>query len=71
MNVAVYQTLDDRGNPEEIENHGPYECRGGNSWLGPGFYFWDTHIQLGHWWGDTVYGNSYVVCKAVLNLDEK
>lgn len=71
MNVVVYQTLDDRDNPDEIELHGPYECRGGASWLGYGYYFWDTHIQLGHWWGDTVYEGNYVICKAVVELTEE
>ena len=70
MNVIVYQTLDDRDNPDEVEKHGPYECRGGTSWLGYGYYFWDTHIQLGYWWGDTVYDGEYVICKAVIELNE-
>ena len=70
MNVVVYQTLDDRDNPDEIEEHGPYECRGGSSWLGNGYYFWDTHVQLGHKWGKTAYNGSYVVCEAVIDLNE-
>lgn len=80
MNVTVltdiYQTLEDRGNYEEIESHGPYYCslRDGNGkikkgtkepWLGEGYYFWDTRIGDAIWWGEIIYGTKfkgYVVC---------
>ena len=72
----IYQTLEDRGNYEEVESHGPYYCsltdRRGNlkkgakePWLGEGYYFWDTRIGDARWWGDTIYGRYYkgfVVC---------
>jgi len=36
----IYQTLEDRGNPDEIERNGPFSCNWNNSWLGTGCYFW-------------------------------
>ena len=55
LEVKIYQTLEDRGNDEEIESHGPYKCLShtGNGllkkgvkepWLGEGYYFWDTRM---------------------------
>ncbi|RPH29985.1 MAG: hypothetical protein EHM93_16450 [Bacteroidales bacterium] len=65
-NKAVYQTLEDRNNPDEIEEHGPYPCRRENAWLGNGFYFWDTFINNAHWWGKegACYNKGYIICKA-------
>ena len=62
----IYQTLEDRQNYEDVEEHGPYFCyaryANGNPksgvkepWLGEGYYFWDTRIADARWWGDTVY----------------
>jgi len=71
MDITLYQTLEDRGNPEDVEDYGPFICRRKTAWLGDGYYFWDTHIQLAHWWGKTAYGvNNYIICKAKGVLDE-
>lgn len=51
--VTIYQTLEDRGNYKEVEDHGPYFCAAHDEngqlkkgtkepWLGEGYYFWDT-----------------------------
>ena len=51
--TEIYQTLEDRQNYEEVEQHGPYFCsvtypngilkKGSKQpWLGSGYYFWDT-----------------------------
>lgn len=75
----IYQTLEDKGNYEEIKRHGPYFCstremdgspkKGSKEpWLGGGYYFWDTRINDAHWWGRTVYWQyfkGYVVCHTV------
>ena len=72
----IYQTLEDRGNYDEIECHGPYYCslydsngrlKNGTQepWLGEGYYFWDTRIEDAIWWGRTIYNahyKGYVVC---------
>ena len=71
MELTLYQTLEDRDNPDYIENNGPFSCKTKSAWLGEGYYFWDTHIELGHWWGDTNHKtNGYVICRAYGNLDE-
>ena len=70
----IYQTLEDRQNYGEVEEHGPFFCyvRDDNGipksgvkepWLGEGYYFWDTRITDAQWWGDTVYSQKgYIIC---------
>lgn len=80
--VSIYQTLEDRGNYEEIEEHGPYLCSlkdsNGNyktgariPWLGEGYYFWDNSVDDAHWWGETAYSNfgkAYLICRTYFDL---
>ncbi len=61
---SLFQTVEDRNNPWDIASKGPFLCSRSNAWLGEGFYFWDSFIELAHWWGNTVYGGKYVVCKS-------
>ena len=61
---SVFQTLEDRNNPKEIETLGPFECSRKNAWLGRGYYFWDSFIENAHWWGDKGYKGKYVICEA-------
>lgn len=70
MRLILYQTLEDRDNPDYIENHGPFFCNNNTAWLGYGYYFWDAHEELGHWWGKLNYKQKYVVCKARGTFDE-
>lgn len=71
MEITLYQTLEDRENPEKIEAEGPFLCRHKGAWLSEGYYFWDTHIELSHWWGETNYKQKgYVICRAYAILDE-
>jgi hypothetical protein len=69
---TVYQTLEDRDNPDEVEQNGPFVCRRKGAWLGEGHYFWESFIQNAHWWGeecnDYLYG--YVICSAYYDLDD-
>ncbi len=69
MNVTLYQTLQDRRNPQIVEEKGPFACTTPSAWLGHGYYFWDTHEELGHWWGQTVHGNNYMICHAKCIMD--
>lgn len=59
---TIFQTLADRGNPQEIIENGPYRCTK-SPWLGEGYYFWDTFIELAHWWGEQGYHGKYVITK--------
>lgn len=75
MKLILYQTLNDKENPDHVANHGPFPCNRKNAWLGEGFYFWDAHIQLAHWWGEVnfanrIYKNGYIVCQADAVLDQ-
>lgn len=69
---TIYQTLEDRNTDlDQLELHGPYLCNWNNSWLGDGYYFWDTFIENAHWWGKEVrmYPNGYIICEAKCNYD--
>ena len=71
MEIKVYQTLTDRGNPDQIENDGPFACNKQNAWLGQGYYFWEYFIKNAHWWGEEVLKTDYVICQATYIRDEK
>ncbi len=69
---VVYQTLEDRDTDlDQLELNGPYLCNWENSWLGDGYYFWDTFIDNAHWWGNEVrkYRNGYIICQALCDFD--
>lgn len=68
----VYQTLEDRNNPEKIIKDGPFPCLRANAWLGEGFYFWESFIQNAHWWGKECnsYKNGYIICEAKFTFDD-
>ena len=69
-NSVVYQTLEDRENADAVEEHGPYISKIESAWLGRGYYFWDFHIELGHWWGRLRYKeNNYMICKAFCDVN--
>lgn len=67
--TIVHQTLEDRNNPDEIEDSGPFKMEIGNPFLGNGYYFWDDHIDLAHWWGRNHIKRDYVICEAQLEVD--
>jgi hypothetical protein len=69
----VYQTLEDRQKDlDKIESNGPYICQWENSWLGDGYYFWDTFIENAHWWGKEgrKYANGYIICRAECDFND-
>ncbi len=68
----IYQTLEDRDNPDYIEENAPFKCNWKNAWLGEGYYFWDTFIENAHWWGEIRYqrhNSSYVICEGTCHFD--
>ncbi|MBZ9627156.1 hypothetical protein LB450_03480 [Psychroflexus sp. CAK1W] len=69
-NTKIYQTLKDKENPDEVESDGPFPCNWKNSWLGDGYYFWDSFIENAHWWGESHCGNSYIICEAIIDLND-
>lgn len=71
FHTRVHQTVDDLGDAEKIESHGPFPGKDfGRLYLGSGAYFWDDHIELAHWWGEKHIGEDYVICCADLKVDE-
>lgn len=64
MDRILYQTVEDRENPDYVEQHGPFKCTSKQAWLGHGYYFWDTFISLAHWWGKNYKRNGYIICQS-------
>jgi hypothetical protein len=69
----LYQTLEDRGNIDAVERDGPFSCKWENTWLGNGYYFWDTFIDNAHWWGNSrlKYNGKYIICQAECDFDDE
>ena len=67
----LYQTLENRKNPEIIEKNGPFLCNWENTWLGDGYYFWDSFINNAHWWGKEArkYKDGYIICKSICDYN--
>jgi hypothetical protein len=71
MIVDAYQTLEDRDNIDEIEMDGPFKCTHSKSWLGIGYYLWDTNVEWAITWGEVAHkknGADYVIAKCKINL---
>lgn len=70
MDRILYQTVEDRNNPDYVEQHGPFRCTNKKAWLGYGYYFWDTFIDLAHRWGKLNYrANGYIICQSSCDKD--
>jgi len=69
----AYQTLEDRGNYDDVEKYGPYICHHKNAWLGSGYYFWESFIENAHWWGieGAAYKNGYLICESKFELNDE
>jgi len=73
MIVVAYQTLEDRDNIDQIEAEGPYICRRHGSWLGLGYYLWDTKYEWSYEWGVNSYernGKGFVIAECRLDLSK-
>lgn len=67
---TLYQTVEDRGNPDEIEANGPFRGDKRSRWLGQGYYFWDTNEEIAHFWGRKSYRQKgYVIARSVIDLN--
>lgn len=66
----VYQAIEDRGNPNEVEKDGPIKCCL-NAWLGDGYYFWDGFVDCAHWWGGHHLNNKYMICQASVEENDE
>lgn len=71
MELDLLHTVADLDNVDYVESNAPFICRDRNAWLGIGYYFWDTFIELAHWWGRSHYkGNGYMICKTSCYLSD-
>lgn len=61
--------MQDRGNPDHVLASAPFPCKWENTWLGEGYYFWDTFIENAHWWGKVRYKNNYIISKFICDFD--
>lgn len=67
----LHQTLQDKGNPDYVENNGPFPVKDSkNSYLGNGYYFWDDHEDLAHWWGEVHCEMKYIICESVFTIED-
>lgn len=71
MKKCLYQTVENRENADEVERDAPYLCANKEAWLGSGYYFWDTFIELAHQWGKFGYNDNYFVCKVIGEFQEE
>lgn len=73
----IFQTISTKHDVQTTEKNGPIECKDVDDvdWLGPGYYYWDSHIELAHEWGEKRYviarNQDYYICKSSCVLDNK
>lgn len=65
----LYQTIQNKGTNDSIERMGPIYGRD-NTWLGPGYYFWEGAIELAHWWGRVHCKSDYIICEATAEFNQ-
>ena len=78
MKTTVYQTVESTSDKIKLKREAPFLCKDDpdelKEWLGSGYYFWDTFIELAHWWGRVHYKikkhKHYSICETVLRCDD-
>lgn len=69
---VLYQTLEDRGNYQQVVDEGPYICERSDAWLGTGYYFWELYIKFAHAWGRKAgYKDKYIICQSAYDYDNR
>lgn len=61
----LFQCVEDRG----VNVAAPILCNANGSWLGTGYYFWDSAIEDAHWWGRVHYHDYYVIYQSEYDYD--
>lgn len=67
MICDIFQTVKDLDNVDQLEQQGPIFCDSNSAWLGHGYYFWDSEIDLAHWCGKVhcqYNGYDYLILKS-------
>ena len=69
MPKTLYHTIRrERYIAASVQN-APYLCEK-NPWLGIGYYFWDSFVELAHWWGETHYHGNYLITEIPYSFKE-
>ena len=74
MKITGYHTCKNTGNAEEITE--PFHSRHieddekEHKFLGSGYYFWDFHLTIAKWYGNTFYRRNYYIFQAEINAKE-
>lgn len=66
----LYQTVEDRNNPDEILEKGPFKCERKDAWLGSGYYFWEGEIGFAKKWGKNARYEKFVICESAFDYDD-
>ncbi len=70
MDIKVYHTVKDKGNPDYVEANAPFKCTSDTAWMGHGYYLWDSDDLLAHWWGKRYQNDKYMICECDAKIDE-
>lgn len=66
---TLYQTLEDKDNPDFVEEYGPFLCKAKGAWLGEGYYYWESFLEYARWWGETRYKRKgYFICESKVDF---
>lgn len=69
--TIVHHTAKNKGEAFQIEESAPFKCTQSDlSYLGSGYYFWDNHFELAHWWGKVHYNREYVICEGNFEIQD-
>lgn len=72
MIIKGYHTLENRDNYLQVEENGPGKCTDYRAWLGHGYYFWDSDIDLAHSWGENTYGvDRYYIFEGEIAINDE
>lgn len=71
VELQLYQTVENRNNPDEVERSAPFKCENKNAWLGEGYYFWDKFIVYARKWGEKAYNGNYFICEVVAEYEQE
>src|ERR1035437_8330713 len=64
-----YHTVEDREDPQFVEDNAPFKCKSENAWVSDGYYFWEKDIKRAHDWGIHACGpQNYIIAKVKLFL---
>lgn len=69
MKADLFQTLEARGNHQDLVAKAPYLCDRKDAWLTEGYYFWEAYIDLAHAWGESAHRGKYVILSTTLHCN--